>query len=287
MAQMEYTGAVAKLLKIGLPQEAVGPDTWIDYQKEYGLNQADIDELIRLATDKDLYYQETEEDYPDEAMWAGVHAWRALGQLRAVQAAEPLLNALKWGDDDYLLNDFPKIFGLMGPGVIPPLTRAMQENNSDYSVTANTAVDALEKVAKNYPEARDEVIGIMLEQLKLFDKNDRALNGFLINSLTNLKAEQALPLIEEAFNQDKVDDSILRWHSVQYEFGLIDKEEHDRLEEEFRAAHRSLINSRLLSGDRSPFGSTNTSPSTKKHKEKAKAKRKMAKASQKKNRKRK
>jgi hypothetical protein len=79
---MEYTGAVAELLKIGLPQAAVGPDKWIDYQKEYGLGQADIDELIRLVTDADLYFEETEEDYPEEAMWAGVHAWRALGQRR-------------------------------------------------------------------------------------------------------------------------------------------------------------------------------------------------------------
>ena len=91
---MEYSGAVAKLLKIGLPQEAVGPDKWIDYQKEYGLGQPDIDELIRLVSDKELYYEETEEGYPEEAMWAGVHASRALGQLRAVQAAEPLLEVL-------------------------------------------------------------------------------------------------------------------------------------------------------------------------------------------------
>lgn len=284
---MEYSGAVAKLLKIGLPQEAIGPDKWIDYQKEYGLGQSDIDELIRLVSDQDLYYEETEEGYPEEAMWAGVHASRALGQLRAVQAVDPLFKVLKWGDDDYLLNDAPHIFGLIGPEAIPSLTQEMQENNSDYSVTANTAVDALEKVAKNYPEARDEVIGIMLEQFKLFDKNGPALNGFLVNSLTNLKAEQALTLIEEAFNQDKVDDSIIRWHSVQYEFGLISKEEHDRVEEEFRAAHRGSLTAGLQPGVRSLFGRSNTSPSSKKQKEKAKTKRKIAKASQKKNRKRK
>ena len=121
----------------------------------------------------------------------------------------------------------------------------MQEINTDYSVTANTAVDALEKVAKNYPEARDEVIGILLEQFKLFDKNGPALNGFLVNSLTNLKVDQALSLIEEAFNQGKVDDSIIRWHSVQYEFGLIDKEEHDRVEEEFRGSPPGLVNRRV------------------------------------------
>jgi hypothetical protein len=284
---MKYTGAVAKLLKIGLPQEAIGPDKWIDYQKEYGLGQTDIDELIGLVTDRDLYYQEIEEGYPEEAMWAGVHASRALGQLRAVKAAEPLLEVLKWEEDDYLLNDAPHIFGLIGPGAIPSLTRAMQVNNTDYSVTANTAVDALEKVAKNYPEARDEVIGIMLEQFKLFDKNGSALNGFLVNSLTNLKAEQALSLIEEAFKQDKVDNSIIRWHSVKYEFGLIGKEEHDRVEEEFRAAHRGRLTAGLQNGDRNPSGSINTSPSSKKEKGKAKTRRKIAKASQKKNRKRK
>jgi hypothetical protein len=286
MAHIPYTGGVAKLLEIDVPELKGGTDRWIDYQKDYGLGQADIPELIRLATDKELYFEDTEEEYPLAALWGAMHARRALGQLKAAQAVDPLLETLKWDDDDYTLEDFPKVFSLIGPEAIPALARALQESNGAYSKTATTAIESLEQIARKLPETQDEVGKVLLEQLKLFEKNEPSINGFLVNSLTNLKVEQALPVIEEAFKAEKVDTSIIRWHSVQFEFGLIDKSEHDRVEEEFRAAHRASRKADMLPEDQGRFSGSNINPSRKKQKDKAKAKRKLAKASQKKNRKR-
>jgi hypothetical protein len=282
MTQVNYSEPVAKLLEIGLPEWAAPTDKWINYQKEYGLDQANIPELLQLATDEELYFQ----DLDDEGVpvnWGPVHAWRALGQLRAKQAIEPLLTTLEW-DDDYSLEDLIRVFDLIGPAAIPSLSKAIQHNSADYSTIATVAVESLQKIAQNYPEALNEITGIMLDQLALFRTNDSALNGFLINSLTDLKAQEVLPLAEKAFEEDTVDDSMIRWHTVQYKFGLISQEEHDRTEKEFRAAFIARNNFPLPSGN---SGFVNTKKSGKKQKEKGKAKRKIAKASRKKNRPRK
>jgi hypothetical protein len=288
----EYSGAVAKLLTIGVPTSTYDAAKWPNLPQEYGLTEADISELIRLATDKDLFYAETEEEYPEDYQWGAINAIQALGQLKAAQAVAPFMEILKW-EDDYTLETLPPAFGLIGQPAIAPLARALREwYSKKYDSTAATTVDALEKIATNYPETRDEVIEVLLDRLNTPEKNDDSLNGFLIASLTDLKAEKALPAIERAFKQDLVATMILRWHSVQYEFGLISKEEHDKTEEEFRAAQRAMFNAErepatATDNDYDPFRGSNLNPSGKKQKEKAKAKRKMAKASQKKNRKRK
>ncbi len=151
-------------------------------------------------------------------------------------------------------------------------------------------VEALEQIATNYPQTREKVIDVLLERLHTPDKNHASLNGFLIASLTDLKAEKALPAIEEAFKQGLVDAMIIRWHTVQYELGQITIEEHDQTEKEFRVVQRSKFIAEQGRGDAYdyvPLRGRNVSTTTNKTKEKAKAKRKMAKASQKKNRKRK
>jgi hypothetical protein len=218
---------------------------------------------------------------------------RALGQLKATRAIEPLLGVLKasqW-DDDSTLETLPYVFGLLGPEAIPFLKHALKEwYTQEYEPTASVTVEALEKIATNYAEAREEVVDILLQRLQTPEKNDESLNGFLINSLAELKAEKALPAIEAAFKQDLVDTMITRWHTVQHQLGLITQEEHDQAEEEARAAQRARVfaeRSSADSNDYDPFRGKNVSPSANKQKEKAKAKRKMAKASQKKNRKRK
>lgn len=287
MAHTEYNRAVAKLLEIGSIEGLSKVEEWPVYPKKYGLDQTDIPELIRLATDEDLFFQNMDEGLPEATMWAALHAMRALGQLKATQAIEPLLKVFKW-DDDYSLDTLPPVYGLIGPAAIPVLCGDLPENIEEYSPEAIGIIQALERIAGNYPETRDEVIGVLLEKLKLYSKNDTAFNSFLVASLTDLKAEQALPLIEEAYKESKVDSSIIRWHSVRRDFNLISVEEHDRIEKEYVAARRPGREPDDLSlNDFGISTNSNISPAAKKQKEKAKVKRKMAKASQKKNRKRK
>jgi HEAT repeat protein len=145
MTTREYNGAVAKLLTIGMVENAYEADKWPNYPQDYGVNEADIPELIRLATDKDLYYEATEEEYPEEYQWGIIHAVRALGQLKASEAVEPLMQLLKRDeDDDYMLETLPPTFGLIGQPAIAPLATALRKwYSKEYDFTAAPVVDAL------------------------------------------------------------------------------------------------------------------------------------------------
>ena len=75
-----------------------------DYVSDFGLNPGHIQTLIEIA------WKWTESDELAEDEWAApIHAWRALGQLRAVEAVEPLLNMqnrLDESGDDWYLEEF-------------------------------------------------------------------------------------------------------------------------------------------------------------------------------------
>src|SRR6516165_8330230 len=88
------TSPVDKLLILGKPESVVA-QYWPNYL-ELGLSQDHIPELIRLATDLELRDPESEEksEEEDPDFWAPVHAIRALGQLHAEAAVEPLVNLL-------------------------------------------------------------------------------------------------------------------------------------------------------------------------------------------------
>ena len=77
-----YSPAVSRLLRYG--ECKLGQ--WPDYLKRE-ITREDIPELIRMATDMELNLAASD----SLEVWAPVHAWRALGQLKAEEAVEPLL----------------------------------------------------------------------------------------------------------------------------------------------------------------------------------------------------
>ena len=67
-----------------------------------------------MATDDDLNEAETE----SSAVWAPGHAWRALAQLHAAEAGEPLAQLFRRideNDDEFVGEDLPRAFGLLAP----------------------------------------------------------------------------------------------------------------------------------------------------------------------------
>ena len=73
----EYTGNAARLLSLG-EIEAFG--AWRDYLK-LGLTADDVPDLLRMIDDESLY----DLDLSGAEGWTPIHAWRALGQLRAAE----------------------------------------------------------------------------------------------------------------------------------------------------------------------------------------------------------
>lgn len=154
---------------------------WPDYQDLYGIGQDDIPALIRMVTDKNLSW--AGEDTPD--VWAPLHAYRALGQLRATEAIEPLISLFDpLDDDDWFNEEIPDVFGLIGPTAIPALATFLADQSHSLFPHA-TASNALERIGRMHPEARDAAIAALTDQLERFAENDESLNAYIVTAASD------------------------------------------------------------------------------------------------------
>lgn len=214
MSTTDYTGNVAKLLTFG-DCSKMDWDDWPDYLSEVGLQSEEIPELIRMATDP--AFDEMEDDRLE--VWAPIHAWRALAQLKAEAAIVPLTTILN-KDSDWVWEELPKVYSMIGPAAIPGLANFIGDPSQDESAR-NTAVDCLKEIALAHPESRDACVAAMIQQLEAFAENDNGLNTILIADLMDLKATEAAPAIEKAFAAERVDEFMVgSWPAVQIDLGL-------------------------------------------------------------------
>ncbi len=212
-----YQPPVSALLTLGRPMDRDFSE-WTDYVETYGFTPAHIPELIRLF--KDETFLNTEPGKQPEP-YAFIHAMRALGQLRDETALNFLIELAETEDEiDWVWEDVPYAIALMGPSVLPRLEASL-ERTSREMLTALTIAACVEKVAELHPEAKDTCVAILTRRLEHAADNDEGLNGSLISTLIDLKAVDALPVIEKAFATNNVDLMMAGdWDDVQVEFGL-------------------------------------------------------------------
>jgi HEAT repeat protein len=271
-----YHDPVARLLTLG---DVRGQPEWRDYPA-LGLTAEHVPELVRMALDEDLHWADGE----SAEAWAPLHAWRALGQLRAEAAVAPLLPLLDRIDedeDDWAQGDLPEVFGMIGPAALPGLRDFMADaGHGEWARIA--AGESLVKMAERFPEIREQAAAIITEQLRHFADQERTFNAFLVNDLCDLKAVASAAVIEQAYAAGAVDLSVLGdWEEAQIMLGLLDK----RLTSApnfFAAEFWPLPLLRRAWGGESP---AHKADKRKKDKPK-KARRKQAKASRRRNRKR-
>jgi len=243
-----------------------------------GLDPEHIPDLIRLATHEELVW--ANDDHVD--IWAPIHAWRALGQLRAEAAIEPLFSLFIGVDEsDWVTELMPEVFGMIGPAALPKLKAAIADIATDEMVCID-AIACVEKIGTRWPEARSACVALLMEQLEQFAVNDSEANGFLVSALVKLQAREAAPLIEQAFAARCVDRMIIGgWKDVQARLGLKSAEEASKSRRERHP--RLLVSSPADESTVPQMPSKIKDEPTAGHK---KAKSKMAKQSRKKNRKR-
>ena len=271
-----YKPPVDQLLTYGEVQ-AVSPDDWPNYL-ELGLGPEHIPDLIRMATDEDLNWA-----YSDSLeVWAPIHAWRALGQLRAEAAVEPLLLLFETLEEsDWVMEELPEVFGMIGPAALPALAAYIADVSYDEEARIS-AIPSVEKIGTRWPEARPASVALLMEQLERFAENEPEVNGFLILALVELHATEAAPLMEQAFANKRVDPTIMGdWEDVQVELGLLSAEAFE-LRRSKRLPETPLPS--MTRGMTPPQVSTRESHQRETAQRKAKSK--MTKQSRKKNRKR-
>ncbi|MDA1017762.1 MAG: DUF1186 domain-containing protein [Planctomycetota bacterium] len=207
---LSVESVIAALEKIGRKTDAAWADGHPDYVSEYSLTAEHIPALIRTATTC------SDASSDDPAVYVQVHAWRALAQLRAVEAVQPLLEVqeeLHERDDDWYLEEFHLVFGLIGPPAIEPL-KAFLGDDSHTQFPREKAASGLCEISRRFPETRDQVIEILTAELNRHH-DDGGLNGALVGNLLDLKAAEA---IERAFAANVVDPTIaVDWGDVRRE----------------------------------------------------------------------
>jgi len=217
MTKSDYTEPVSQLLTLG---DEFDQSEWRDYSV-LGLTTDHIPDLVRMALDEDLWV-----DTESNEIWAGIHAWRALGQLRAADAVKPLATLFDDLDGDineWVSEDLPEVFGLIGPDAVPPLCDYIEEpGHGQWACVA--ASNSLVKIAERYPVTRAEVTNIISKKLEHFAEQERQLNACLVANLVHdLNAVETAPIIERAFAADAVDLSFMGdWEAVQIELGLLE-----------------------------------------------------------------
>lgn len=213
-----YAPPLVPLLTLG-ELDAVGTvrPAWPDYPTRFDLTAEHVPALIEIAM-----ADTTHVDYPH--YWAPVHAWRAIGQLGAVEAVEPLTALLANADedyDDYLLEEVPIVLGMLGDEMVP-LALELLDDRSRGDWVRGAAAQALRHRAVRSPALRDEVVAALVTRLGRFAEEEPAYNSMLVGELIDLRAVEAAPLIEQAFAADAVDISMNGdWEDVQIALGLL------------------------------------------------------------------
>ncbi len=218
MSISDYQPPVAELLNYG---NCRNYQEWPNYIQELNLEEKHIPELIKMVTDEEL----NQADSDSREVWSPVHAWRALGQLKASEALEPLLGLLNNRDDDWISTDFPKLCTLIGVEAIPFLKEFLADSSNHFYARSDAA-ESLVAISNEYPETRESNITAIAGELEKFRDNNPIFNGFLISNLVDLKAVETINIIEQAFKANLVDTFIMGdWEDVQVEFGLKTREE--------------------------------------------------------------
>lgn len=296
----DYPSPVDKLLTYGDPQQY---HEWPDYLA-FGFTDEHIPDLIRMALDKDLNWADSE----SLGIWAPLHAWRTLAQLRAEAAAQPLLDLIDMFNEndlpgnDWLEEELPRIYSMLGTKTIPVLTAHVIDPTKPLYSRATTS-HSLMKMAEDHPETRSECVKAITQALAQFNDNEPDLNAFFIGDLMDLKAVETTGLVKQAFDADKVDASIAGdFYDFQVELGLIEadpeiEKERARQQEIQMQAFASLRTDQFRAADRDlpaqayiGLDDETLPPSTKRErqaKKKAKAKRKQTEKMKKLNRKKK
>lgn len=210
-----YLPPLDRLLKLGA--EPARRRTWPDY-RNLGLEDRHVPALIQMATDPALHAAEER----NPAIWAPVHAWRALGQLGAAAAADPLLALLeREAENEWVYAEIPAVLGMIGPPALHGATMLLFDEARDDELRVAGAA-AIASVALEHPDRRDEAAAVLAKQLEDWPHQGKLLNAYLIEDLVVLQETAAAPIIEAAFAGDGVDFAVCGdWEDVQVGLGLL------------------------------------------------------------------
>lgn len=222
LPQHEHPAPLSRLIMLG-PDDF--PETYdqIAATLKAGRLQESAAKLLEMVLDES-YYDYDEDDYQggktgDPRAWTRLHALRVLMRLGepAQIGIEPLLPLLN-EEDDFLREEMPFYYAAMGQPAIQPLANVLRDTKADTYLRAG-AGDSLAEIGEAHPELCAEIAPI-LEQTLLTEQEDDLVPAFLVLNLVDINARESLPIIEQAFADGRVDESVVELADVQEHFGV-------------------------------------------------------------------
>jgi hypothetical protein len=211
---------VDRLLTLGKPDYK---DDWTDYLA-LGITDEHVPALIDVLQDPGLSWEAHVKGADEAPFWAPLHAWRALGQLRAEAAAEPLVRTLlRSDDDDWASAEIPEALVMIGPVALGPVRDALPAavREPEPWLGARLA-ETVAKIARAHPAVRESAVETLTRQLRVWADQSGELNAFLVWSLMDLRAVESAAVMREAFEAGAVEESVTGdWEDVQVELGLL------------------------------------------------------------------
>jgi len=217
----DFSSPVNKLIALGEKDARSGK--WPDIV-ELGITPEHIPELLRIIDETESFWPE--EPVDDPQVYAPIHAWRALGQLKAEQAVPALIELVIWNEDenaDWIMEDIPDVMGMIGPVSIPPLRDHLTDPDK-LTWASVTFAHCLAEIGQQHAESRAACVEVLQAGLEQYKQNDETINGFIVSFLAELKAVEAAPLVERAYQADLVEMSVIGdYEDFQIEVGLLEK----------------------------------------------------------------
>ncbi|MEI6329321.1 MAG: hypothetical protein WCP16_08825 [Pseudanabaena sp. ELA645] len=220
-----YQAPVAKL--INLKEDTRWDDEqWLDYVNQCGLSTADLPELRRLISDDALV--------GDDGMpiFCEIHVLRASVQIDPEAGIKLYIDQLtEFPEDDWLHEEIDGISRNAGVIAIAPFTKMLKDPTQEERLRV-TFANGLEEIGKTHSEPREACVKALISQLKNYHVQDGDyLNSTLVSNLIELKAVEAVDLIEEVFTNRELDEWMTgSWAAAQVSLGL--KQESDFSPEE-------------------------------------------------------
>ena len=202
------------LLALGEPKNQ---RDWPDYPATYGLGADDVPRLIEILRDESLHSA----DGDSTEVWAPLHAWRALGQLGATEAIEPLISQFAFlSDDDWALSEIDRVFAMIGPAAVEPLATYLGEpEHGEFARIM--AVDALAQIGMAHPDQRERVLAAYRDYMQQPDHEAKMLNGALMGRLIDLDAVELIDDIRRLFAWESWTFSTLAtWRRWKWSWGF-------------------------------------------------------------------
>lgn len=172
----------------------------IDYQA-HGLASEHAGELVRMMVDRALHFSTQD----SAVVWAPLHALRALAQMKATEAIEPLLRWCCQDDvDDWFLDEMPEAMARIGAPAVQPLLAMARDQSASFDART-TAFVALEKVIERDPAHAPTVLDEVRATLRQHLAEPTEMVGFLVGMLSWNGTAADIPLVEAVFDAG-VDD---------------------------------------------------------------------------------